>query len=199
MWRDNHGMRPVFRFDTNSPYAYLAATRVNAILGPDIEWRPIALAFLLRAQDRRPWSFDEPTRSEGVAECEARTAARGLPPLRWPPGFPVGSYSLEPLRAIAAAIAHEREQALARVLFQRNFVAGEGLRTAGAVRECWVEVGLDSASYDTEIAAAKPVLAAETDRAITEGVYGVPTVTVGDTHFWGDDQLEAAAHAAGSA
>ena len=94
----------------------------------------------------------------------------------------------------ARAAARDR-----RVLFQRNFVAGEGLRTAGAVRECWVEVGLDSASYDTEIAAAKPVLAAETDRAITEGVYGVPTVTVGDTHFWGDDQLEAAAHAAGSA
>jgi 2-hydroxychromene-2-carboxylate isomerase len=197
--RDNLRMRPVFRFDTNSPYAYLAATRVSAILGPDIEWRPIAFAFVLRAQDRRPWSFDESTRSVGVAECEARAAARGLPPLRWPPGFPVESYSLEPLRAITAAIAHEREQALARVLFERNFVAGEGLRGTGAVRECWVQVGLDSASYDAEIAAAKPVLAAETSRAITEGVYGVPTVTVGDTHFWGDDQLEAAARAAASA
>ncbi|HLW93984.1 MAG TPA: DsbA family protein [Solirubrobacteraceae bacterium] len=189
-------MRPVFRFDTNSPYAYLAAMRVNEILGPDIEWRPIAFAFVLRARNRRPWSFDESTRREGIAECEARAAARGLPALRWPPGFPVESYSLEPLRAIAAAIAHEREQVLTRALFERNFVTGEGLRTTGAVRDCWVEVGLDSASYDAEIAAAKPILAAETNRAIAEGVYGVPTVTVGDTHFWGDDQLEAAAPAA---
>jgi 2-hydroxychromene-2-carboxylate isomerase len=191
-------MRPVFRFDTNSPYAYLAATRVGAILGPDVEWRPIAFAFLLRAQDRRPWSFEQATRRAGVSECEARAAARGLPPLRWPPGFPVESYSLEPLRAITAAIAHDREQALTRVLFERNFVTGEGLRRAGAVRECWAGVGLDSATYDTEIAAAKPVLAVETSRAIAEGVYGVPTVTVGDSHFWGDDQLEAAARAAAS-
>lgn len=191
-------MRPVFRFDTNSPYAYLASTRVSTVLGPAVEWRPIALAFLLRAQGRRPWSLDEPTRSEGVAECEARALARGLPPLRWPPGFPVESYSLEPLRAIAAAIAHDREQALACALFRRNFVTGEGLRAAGAVRDCWVEVGLDGASYDAELEAAKPVLAAETERAIAEGVPGVPTVTVGGAHFWGDDQLEAAARASAS-
>jgi 2-hydroxychromene-2-carboxylate isomerase len=131
----------------------------------------------------------------GVSECEARAAARGLPPLRWPPGFPVESYSFEPLRAITAAIAHGREEALARLLFERNFVAGKGFRRAGAVRACWVQVGLESASYDAEVAAAKPILASETSRAITEGVYGVPTVTVGDTHFWGDDQLEAAAAA----
>lgn len=186
-------MRPVFRFDTNSPYAYLAAMRVDGVLGPDVEWCPIAFAFLLRAQNRRPWSFEESTRAMGVVECEARAARRGLPPLRWPPGWPVDSYTLEPLRAITAAAADRRERQVALAAFRRNFVTGEGLRAPDAVRACWVEGGLDPATYDAEVEAAKATLIDATDRAIVAGVPGVPTVTVGGAHFWGDDRLEDAA------
>jgi 2-hydroxychromene-2-carboxylate isomerase len=35
-------------------------------------------------------------------------------------------------------------------------------------------------------------LTAATERAIEEGVPGVPTVTVGGKHFWADDRLEEA-------
>ena len=45
------------------------------MLGADVEWQPIAFAFLLRAQNRRPWSFEQSTRTIGIAECEARAAA----------------------------------------------------------------------------------------------------------------------------
>jgi len=189
------GMAAVFRFDTNSPYAYLAAMRVDEVLGAGVEWEPIAFGFLLRAQGRRPWSFDEPTRSQGIAECQSRAAARGLPPLRWPPGWPIDSYSLEPLRALTAARAHGRERELARALFHMNFVVGEGLKASEVIRSCWVQAGLEVESYDTELETAKASLTGATDRAIAEGVPGVPTVTVGGRHFWGDDQLEAAAGA----
>ena len=191
--RDNSPMRPVFRFDTNSPYAYLAAMRVDAVLGPDVEWCPIAFAFLLRAQNRRPWSFEASTRAAGVRECEARAAGRGLPRLRWPPGWPIDSYALEPLRAITAAAPHQRERQVALAAFRRNFVTGEGIRSPGVVRACWVEAGLDPATYGAEIEAAKGALVQATDQAIALGVPGVPTVTVGEAHFWGDDRLEDAA------
>jgi 2-hydroxychromene-2-carboxylate isomerase len=192
-------MRSLFRFDTNSPYAYLAALRVDSVLGPDVEWRPIAFGFLLRAQNRRPWSLDEPSRSQGIAECEARAAGRRLPPFRWPPGWPVESYGLEPLRAITAAIAHGREREVALAAFRRNFVTGEGLQASGVVRECWAEAGLDPAAYDDELAAAKASLVEATERAIAEGVPGVPAVTIEGSHFWGDDRLEEAARAATAA
>ena len=182
-----------FRFDTNSPYAYLAAQRVDEVLGPDVAWEPIAFAFLLRAQQRRPWSLDEPTRSQGKAECEARAARYGLPALVWPPGWPAESYTLEPLRALTAAQAHDRVRELAGALFARNFVTGEGLKAPGVVRACWEAAGLDPATYEDEVAAAKAPLVEATDRAIAEGVYGVPTVTVDGDHFWGDDRLEEAA------
>lgn len=188
-------MPPLFRFDTNSPYAYLAAQRVDVLLGPDVTWQPIAFAFLLRAQDRRPWSLDESTRGSGMAECEARAAGRGLPALRWPPGWPVKSYALEPLRAITAAARHGRERELAQAAFKRNFVTGEGLRSPGVLQECWVEAGLDPAMYDAELEGAKPRLSELTGQAIAERVPGVPCVTIDEKHFWGDDQLEAAASA----
>jgi 2-hydroxychromene-2-carboxylate isomerase len=186
-------MAPLFRFDTNSPYAYLAAMRVDAVLGEGVVWQPIAFAFLLRAQNRRPWSFDEPTRAPGMAHCEARAAARGLPPLTWPPGWPVESYTLEPLRAMTAALQYGRERELARAAFHRNFVTGDGLRSPGAVQACWTEAGLDPATYTADLEAAKPALARFTDDAIAEGVPGVPCVTIDEEHFWGDDQLAAAA------
>lgn len=48
----------VFRYDFNSPYAYLATERIEGLL-PEARWEPIAFAFLLRAQGRTPWSFTE--------------------------------------------------------------------------------------------------------------------------------------------
>jgi 2-hydroxychromene-2-carboxylate isomerase len=189
-------VRPLFRFDTNSPYAYLAAVRLDSMLGRDVQWCPIAFAFLLRGQNRTPWSLTEPARTEGVAECEARAAARGLAPLRWPAGWPVDSYALDPLRAITAAVAYQRERALALALFRRNFVTGEGLRSADVVRSCWAEAGLDPTAYEAELESAKPGLIEATNRAIAEGVPGVPTVTVAGVHFWGDDRLADAARAA---
>jgi 2-hydroxychromene-2-carboxylate isomerase len=185
-------MSALFRFDTNSPYAYLAALRVDDVLGPGVEWQPIAFAFLLRAQGRVPWSIDPATRVPGQAECERRAAERGVPPFRWPEGWPVQSYTLESVRAIQAAKAHGREREMALAAFRRNFVTGEGLTAPGAVRACWVAAGLDGDLYEAAVAGAKAPLTAATERAVAEGVPGVPTVTVGGKHFWGDDRLEEA-------
>jgi hypothetical protein len=36
-------VRPVFWFDTNSPYAYLAAVWIEAVLGREVQWCAIAI------------------------------------------------------------------------------------------------------------------------------------------------------------
>jgi 2-hydroxychromene-2-carboxylate isomerase len=81
--------------------------------------------------------------------------------------------------------------------FRRNFLTCDGVRGAGAIRECWAQAALDPATYDEEIEAAKGQLAAFTDRAIADGVPGVPTITIDGVHFWGDDRLDDAARAMG--
>jgi 2-hydroxychromene-2-carboxylate isomerase len=57
--------------------------------------------------------------------------------------------------------------------------------------------GLDQAEVEAAIAdrSIKDRLRAETDEAHATGVFGVPTVAVGDELFWGDDRLEEAAAA----
>jgi 2-hydroxychromene-2-carboxylate isomerase len=97
------------------------------------------------------------------------------------------------VRAIQAAKAHGREREVALAAFRRNFVTGEGLTAPGAVRACWVQAGLDGDAYEADVEAAKAPLTAATEQAIADGVPGVPTVTVGGEHYWGDDRLEEAA------
>ncbi len=103
---------------------------------------------------------------------------------------------MDSLRAITAAVAHQRERELALALFHRNFVTGEGLRSSDVIRSCWAEAGLDPTAYDVELERAKPGLIEATNGAIADGVPGVSTVTVAGVHFWGDDRLADAAAAA---
>ena len=181
-----------FRYDFNSPYAYLAAERIDELVGPDVRWQPIAFAFLLRAQQRVPWSLG-PERADGVAECERRAAARGLPPIRWPDGWPDGSYSLDPLRAALVAEREGLQREYSRAAFRAFFVDGRSLGGEAAL-DVGVAVGLDREATRAAMAGwAKEELRAVTDEAIAAGVPGVPTVTVGGEHFWGDDRLTDAA------
>ncbi len=189
--------QPVFYFDFSSPFAYLAATRVDSVLPRMPRWAPISMAFVIAAHERTPWSMRQESREPGKRECEARAAEYGLPPLRWPSGWPLESYSLPALRAahVAAAAGCLREFSLAA--FERNFVAGSGLGTEADLRAVAETVGLDPDRVLAEVRLpeVKEKLKLETERAIGAGVFGVPTVLVGEELFWGDDRLVAAAGA----
>jgi 2-hydroxychromene-2-carboxylate isomerase len=76
-------------------------------------------------------------------------------------------------------------------------VTGEGLQTEADVLAAARRAGL--AEDDVIGGLGAPDLKAElkelTDRAVADGVHGVPTVSVGGSMFWGDDQLTSAAAA----
>jgi 2-hydroxychromene-2-carboxylate isomerase len=187
-------MTTTFRFDFNSPFAYLAAARIDDVVGTAVTWEPIAFAFLLRAQGREPWSFHEPSRTEGMRECERRAQAYGLPPLRWPPGWPVGSYTLASLRGAWAAERVGGLRPFCAAAYARNFVDGIGLNDVAMLDDVCERAGLDVRDVRAEMDAyGRDRLRAATDEAIAGAVPGVPTVTVDGAHFWGDDRLADAA------
>src|SRR5262249_10559719 len=68
-------------------------------------WVPVSMAFIISAHERTPWSMRDECREQGKRECEKRAAEYGLPPLRWPSGWPRDSYSLPALRAAYVADA----------------------------------------------------------------------------------------------
>ena len=187
---------PVFYYDTNSPYAYLAATRIGDLL-PDAVWRPVALPIIFRAIGKTPWSLSD-ERPAGVAECERRAAERGLPPMTWPEGGPAETWSWTPLRAAIVADEHGRQREFVRECFRLHFVEGRSLAELENVLDAARAVGLDPAEVAERLGteSVKERLKAYTAEAIALGAVGVPTVVVDGELYWGDDRLDQAAAAA---
>jgi 2-hydroxychromene-2-carboxylate isomerase len=191
--------RPVFYFDLGSPYAYLAAERVNATfaeaVGQPPVWEPVLLGGLFKRFGRDSWA-NGPGRAEGIAEVERRATERGLPPLRWPDPFP--GNTLYAMRVATYAKQTGRAVAFSLAAFRQAFVAGRDLSEpdnvllAAAAAELHPHAVTASAERDS----VKRALRDATERAGDLGVRGVPSVLVADEVFRGDDRLEDAAEAA---
>lgn len=185
-----------FFYDFSSPYSFLAASRVDDVLPVEPAWQPIAFGVILQRSGRLPWSFAEDRRAH-FQEIDRRATARGLQPLRYPQGWPRETYSLTPL--LAALIAAEsgvlREVSLE--LYRAMFVQGRSFADVDTTLEAVERAGMDRAHVRAGLQRQdiKDRLRAATDDAIARGVAGVPTVAVGESLFWGDDQLHAAADA----
>jgi 2-hydroxychromene-2-carboxylate isomerase len=191
--------RSVFYFDLGSPYAYLAAERVNAVFvaadAEPPEWQPVLLGGLFRRFGRDSWA-NGPERDEGLRECERRAEAYGLPPIRWPEPFP--GNSLVAMRAATFAKEIGRTVAFSLAAFRQAFAAGRDLSEvdnvllAAAATEMHPRALLAAIERD----AIKARLRAATEEAGDLGVRGVPSVVLAGEVFWGDDRLEEAAAAA---
>jgi 2-hydroxychromene-2-carboxylate isomerase len=136
--------RPVLSFDVGSPFVYLAAERIERVLGVDPVWQPALLGGLFKTT----WA-----QTEGAAKAFALAATR------------------------------------------RAFVEGRDLSRADEVLAT-----LDAAGLGADLAALagpaiKLALREATEAAHARGVFGVPTVAVGEELFWGDDRLEEGAAA----
>lgn len=191
---------PIFYYDVSSPFAYLAAERIDDLI-PEVSWRPVAFGFLLRVTGRVPWSLNPDTRPGGMEEVAARATARGLPEVRWPGGWPAESYSLLPLRVLHAVIDDQvAVRRLTHAFYASMFAQGVALDQEQAVIEAATSAGFDADAVRQALSddSAKQSLKAATDEALAAGVVGVPTVATAGRLFWGDDRLDDAATAAGS-
>jgi 2-hydroxychromene-2-carboxylate isomerase len=185
-----------FYFDVGSPYAYLAAERVPGLLGEEVHWQPVLLGGLFKLAGRSSWALgDDRRRQSGIAEIERRAQRYGLPPIHWPDPWPADY--LTAMRMATFAFEQGLGRAFTRCATRAAFRRGRDLSIPAHVLDAAVEAGLDrdaaaSAPADPRIKAS---LLEATHAAHARGVFGVPTVAVGDELFWGDDRLEdAAAH-----
>lgn len=186
---------PAFYFDLASPYAYLASTRVSAELGPGVRWKPILVGALHKHYRRASWGTTHELRAAGVAEIETRADTYGLTDYRWPDPYPANS--LTAMRAATWAEQQDAAAAFATVAFRMAFGEGQDLTKRECVLESAERAGLDAVALDRALASSelKAALKTANDRAIAEGVYGVPTFDSGGLLWWGDHQLPAAAAA----
>jgi len=193
----------VFYYDFSSPYSYLAAERISGLFAEagarQPEWVPISFGHLIRVTGRVPWSL-RPEQAE-LDEIQRRAAERGLPEVRYEPGWPRDTYSLIPLRAATFAKRSGRVVSFSLAALRQRFAAGRDLSDVDnvliAAAACELHPKAVLKGIETE--SVKLELRAATDEATALGVEGVPTVAVGEELFWGDDRLEEAVRAASAA
>jgi 2-hydroxychromene-2-carboxylate isomerase len=183
---------PVLYFDVGSPFAYLTAERVERVLGVDPVWQPVLVGGLFKATGRSSWARgDDARRAAGMRDIEERAARYGLPPVRWPDPWP-GDYLIA-MRA--ATWAGDAAKAYALAAGRRAFAQGRDLSVREEVLAAVADAGLDPQAAALDDPEVKLALRRATEDAHARGVFGVPTVAVGDELFWGDDRLEEAAAA----
>jgi 2-hydroxychromene-2-carboxylate isomerase len=196
--------RATFYYDFSSPYSYLAAERISGLFAEaeleQPEWQPISFGHVLKLSGRRPWSFED-DRSVDFAEIQRRATERGLPEVRYPDGWPIESYSLDPVRAAIYAKESGRVVSFSLACFRQVFAAGRDMSDIDnvLVAAAACELHPKAVVKGIEMQSVKDKLRSATDEALARGVEGIPTVAVGDELFWGDDRLEEAVAAASSA
>jgi 2-hydroxychromene-2-carboxylate isomerase len=181
--------RSVFFYDLGSPYAYLAAERVNAVFaeagGQPPEWQPILLGGLFQRFGRDSWARGE-GRADGMREVERRASAYGLPPLDWPDPFPGNTLVAMRAATYAKEIGRAPSFSLAA---GRDLTEPDNVLLAAAAAEMHPRALLSAIERDS----IKRKLREATERAGDRGVRGVPAIVIGERVFWGDDRLEEAA------
>jgi 2-hydroxychromene-2-carboxylate isomerase len=186
-----------FYFDYACPWAYLGSSRAESYfagVGAEIDFRPVVLAELkestgpggLPAGERKQrWYLSDLTAwAEMVgAELSPRAGER-RPDTR--------------LLLQAALVAKERGRLreFHYPAYRARWAQARPVDEPAVVRELLDGAGLDA---DDALAAAQgPAvaerLARDTREAVARGVFGVPTLFVGERMFWGNDRFELARH-----
>lgn len=185
--------QPLFYFGAMSPYSWFAAERIGTLL-PEACWRGVLAGAVFKANGRTSWGLTD-ERERGIADCERRAAAHGLGPIRWPDPWPTSD--LKVARAMMHAEALGALQGFALAAMRLSFQEGADLGELDVVLEAARRAGLDASRTAEAIGseAVKRELRERTDDALAAGVFGVPTVVIGEDLYWGDDTLERAADA----
>ena len=186
--------RATFYYDLGSPYAYLAAERINQLLPEVPVWQPILLGGIWQSTGGRSWATTD-RREEGMREVEGRAERYGLQPVRWPDPWP--SNSLTAMRVATFAQQGGRAVAFSLAAFRQAFAGGKDLAVTDnvliAAAACELHPNAVLKAIETQ--SVKDRLKQATAEALARGVTGVPTVAVGEQLFYGDDRLEEAAAA----
>jgi 2-hydroxychromene-2-carboxylate isomerase len=164
-----------FFFDFGSPTSYLAWTqlpKLAAECGAQLVWRPMLLRWMF--QDMGRWA-----QRHGVG-------------LAMNPHFPINTLTL---MRVAVGLQMRRPADFERyvdTVFRAMWEAPRNLGDAAVLSALLQSAGFDAEALlalagDAEV---KARLAANTDEAVARGVFGAPTMFVGEQMFFGQDRLD---------
>src|SRR5262249_42380074 len=176
-----------FWYEFGSTYSYPAVMRIERLAhaaGVAVRWRPFLLGpifkelgwndspFNIWAKGRYMWR-------DLACICEAEDLPLKLPPVRFPQNL---------LKAARRALVGEREgwaPAFSRAVFVANYAEQKDISDDATLRMILGELGVDA---EPAFAAAnalenKEALKIQTAEAGMQGIFGAPSLTIGDELF----------------
>lgn len=179
-----------FYFDLISHNAWLAWARMPALCAEfDLQLQPIPVLFagLLNHHGQVGPAEVAPKREWMLRNVLRKAHAHGIA-LAPPASHPFNP--LVPLRALSALHGEQRVQATDR-LFRATWAESKPIHdpacVAAELAACGLDAGAVMASIQTP--AVKDALRQQTEQALAEGVFGVPTMAVDGELFFGFDDL----------
>jgi 2-hydroxychromene-2-carboxylate isomerase len=198
---DRERKRLTFYFDFSSPFAYLAATQIEALgsrQGASVEWQPFLLGGLFRAigiADVPLFQMPAAKQKHVYADIDRWARYYGVP-FTFPSRFPMNS--LKPLR-VALQLNDEHRKRFASAVFAAYWAEDRDIGDDTVLVDIATKLGLDGLALiaGTHDEAIKARLKRITDDAARLGVFGAPTFVVEDPGcpesaelFWGQDRLD---------
>ena len=183
-----------FHFDFISPFSYLAHCRLPEIAarhGRDIAYHPVDLAVLkLEGGNTGPTTREMPLKLRYSGFDQQRWASRYGVTIKRPSGYGDGPHRLNKGAFMAADRGVTGEYVTA--VWRRLWGVGGDMGDAALMRDVAGELGWDAGEYlaFTESDDAEARYRASTRAAHERGVFGVPTMMIGDEMWWGNDRLD---------
>lgn len=181
-----------FYFDFLSPYAYFSWRRLRPLcdkFDAELYVHPVVFGKLLDHWGQRGPAEVPPKKALLYRYCYRYASSHGFAfnPPRCHPFHPLPS-----LRLALAEVSGEQQFTVIDALFEAGWSHGADLGCADSLKEILQRAGLDGAALlaATQNDSAKNALRRETERAIAQGVFGVPSFVLDGELFWGNDQLE---------
>ena len=180
-------MSATWYFDIISPFAYLQFQRLDEIKAHTaLTPVPIALGAVLAHCGQLGPAEIPSKRNFAYRFIDFQARAAGFP-IRFPPTHPFNP--LPALRLLCALGEDQRWRGIEAV-FQHIWRDGQTGDSAEALATVAQRLGISNLAEVIEAPETKNKLKANTEQAIAQGVFGVPTLSINKELFWGFDATD---------
>ncbi|MFM7199793.1 MAG: 2-hydroxychromene-2-carboxylate isomerase [Myxococcota bacterium] len=185
-------MQVEFYFDYVSPYSYLASTQLLRLeqWGAEILFKPVLLGGIQKILGSVP-PIQQPgaTRASYMVQDLERWAELYGVPFKLSAAFPMNT--LLPLRATPWLQAQGCFRSFFHLCFDAAWGEGLDIGQEEVLRGIVTRLGLDPEAFFQAARSAenKQWLKEATEQSIERGIFGVPTLFVGDEMYFGNDRL----------
>ncbi len=181
-----------FCFDYGSPTCYLADAQLAGLAertGAEIIRRPVLLGGIFKASgNQTPLSVE--AKKKYMFDDIPRMARHIGAPFVMNPFFIINTLPI--MRGAVAALEDGDFEAYDAAMWAAMWVDGKDMGDARVIGEVLTEAGLDPARTVERIGepAVKQALIDNTEAAVARGVFGAPSLFVGDEMFFGCDRMD---------